>query len=77
MTVILEQLVAENDYDCDETFRSAARQRLEVARDDEDFANGRTVRNLFEEALDRHAVRVSGAEGTDATLRTLQPEDVM
>jgi hypothetical protein len=51
---------------------------LDRARQERDFANGRTVRNLYEEALRRQAGRLAplGELVTDAELATIEAADV-
>lgn len=50
-----------SQYKCDEDVRRAIAQIMEraVASKDENFGNGRYVRNLFEKAIERQAVRLS------------------
>jgi|GEM_PF-5915656 len=59
LTEIFENLVIENDYHVAEGAIQVIRDILDVVKDDEKFANGRTVRNLFEKVLMIHADRVA------------------
>jgi AAA+ superfamily predicted ATPase len=59
LTEIFENLVIENDYHVTEGAIQVIRDILDAAKDDEKFANGRTVRNLFEKVLMIHADRVA------------------
>ena len=59
LTDIFENLVVENDYHVAEGAIQVIRDILVAAKDDEKFANGRTVRNLFEKLLMIHADRVA------------------
>ena len=51
-----------SQYTCDQDVRNSIVQIMEraVARKDRNFGNGRYVRNLFEKAIQRQAVRLSG-----------------
>ena len=59
LTEIFENLVIENDYHVAEGAIQVIRDILDVVKDDEKFANGRTVRNLFEKVLMIHAEGLS------------------
>jgi len=59
LTKMFENLVVENDYHVAEGTIQVIRDILDAAKDDEKFANGRTVRNLFEKLLMIHADRVA------------------
>ena len=45
-------------------------EALAARADEPDFGNARTVRNLYEEALMRHAERVADAPGADLSALT-------
>ena len=53
--------VEKNQYVCDADVRNSIRDvmRLAVAKKDRNFGNARYVRNLFENAIQRQAVRLS------------------
>ena len=76
---ILERLCKEHGYKLSEPAAEYARglfNRMHEARG-ADFANGRTVRNAFEQALALHANRVGPLENpSDEVLCTLQVEDL-
>ena len=52
----------ESQYDCNEEVRNSLVQIMEyaISQNDENFGNGRYVRNLFEKSIQRQAVRLSG-----------------
>jgi AAA lid domain len=53
------------------------RAELDAMPRDETFGNGRAVRNLFEAAIGRHALRVAAlASASTADLSTLLPVDI-
>lgn len=55
-------LTEKSQYTCDQDVRNSIVQIMEraVAEKDRNFGNGRYVRNLFERAIQRQAVRLSG-----------------
>ena len=55
-------LAEKSQYDCNEEVRNSLAQIMEyaISQNDENFGNGRYVRNLFEKAIQRQAVRLSG-----------------
>lgn len=57
---ILDRMCVENDYQIDDETKSAINDYLfeMVNRKDENFANGRLVRNLYEDLVMAHAKRV-------------------
>jgi stage V sporulation protein K len=57
---IARMMCAERDYSMSEGFASKLRARLEEERGMRGFGNARTVRNIIEQSIRRHAVRVSG-----------------
>jgi stage V sporulation protein K len=77
--LIMERMSEENGYKLDESAATFIRALLAAmhARRGENFANGRDVRNLFEQALANQANRVGPLQNvTDEQLCTLQAQDV-
>lgn len=57
--------------------RAAFREKVETARRDRQFGNGRYVRNVFERSLNHQALRVSNSgEFTKESLTTITEEDI-
>jgi hypothetical protein len=53
------------------------RQKLEVAKTNKQFGNGRYVRNVFERSLNNQALRLSNlTEYTKEALVTITEEDI-
>jgi Holliday junction resolvasome RuvABC ATP-dependent DNA helicase subunit len=76
---ILGRMCDEHGYKLSESASTFTRSLLTAmhARRGENFANGRDVRNLFEQSLANQANRVGPMQNvTDEVLCTLQPEDV-
>ena len=68
-----------NQYDLAPESEAAAKQLFQEMYDqrDDNFGNGRDVRNTFEAAVSRHADRVAALESPSREdLSTLQPEDI-
>ncbi|WP_283135815.1 AAA family ATPase [Rhizohabitans arisaemae] len=63
------------EYDCPDDTVEAVRRRIATEPRGESFGNGRFVRNLFESARRRLAVRLVDQDVPDAELTTLHPED--
>lgn len=77
LVAILELLASSAEYDLDDETRTRAEVWFAEQERGVGFGNGRLARNLFEQAVARHATRVTEiAEPTDADLRTLTPEDL-
>jgi stage V sporulation protein K len=75
---ILEKLASENDYQMDEGAMQVMNDVLDVERSEDGFANGRTVRNLFEKVLLAHAERISSLERpTINDLKNITAADVL
>lgn len=75
---ILCSICKKNDYLLDEAAQTAIRTYLEeqVAEKTENFANGRLVRNLYDDLVMNHAKRVVGVESpTRDDLSTIKVED--
>ncbi|HEY8095442.1 MAG TPA: AAA family ATPase [Methylobacter sp.] len=78
LTEIFENLVIENDYHVAEGAIQVIRDILDAAKDDEKFANGRTVRNLFEKVLMIHADRVADfSNPTISDLKNITVDDAV
>lgn len=76
---IMGRMCDEHGYKLSESASTFIRSLLTAmhARRGENFANGRDVRNLFEQAIANQANRVGPMQNvTDEILCTLQPEDV-
>ena len=78
---IFEAMVADSDYTLTPEASEATQRLLErkwEARDSS-FGNARLVRNLVEESIQRHSVRLSAsvlADLTTAQLSSLEPADI-
>ena len=78
LTEIFENLVIENDYHVTEGAIQVIRDIFDAVKDDEKFANGRTVRNLFEQLLMIHADRVADfLNPTISDLKNITVDDVV
>jgi Holliday junction resolvasome RuvABC ATP-dependent DNA helicase subunit len=78
LTEMFENLVVENDYHVAEGAIQVIRDILDEAKDDEKFANGRTVRNLFEKLLMIHADRVADfSNPTISDLKNITVDDAV
>jgi len=78
LTEIFENLVIENDYHVTEGAIQVIRDIFDVVKDDEKFANGRTVRNLFEKVLMIHADRVADfLKPTISDLKNITVDDAV
>ena len=78
LEAILHSICQTNDYILTEEVKSQIRTYLEnvVAEKKRDFANGRLVRNLYEDLIMNHARRVSKLQHlTREDLCTIQVED--
>ncbi|MCW2917088.1 MAG: ATPase [Actinomycetia bacterium] len=75
--VQLFQRFAERDlYMLDEELRAELMARFARMRDDESFAYGRTVREMFEQSVARQAARLAGQDVTAATVARLSALDL-
>jgi len=76
---IFELMCAKNHYGLTETTREELRIGFQSLFDgrDEHFGNGRLARNLFEDAIRRHANRIIDISPITRELLTrLEPEDL-
>lgn len=76
---IFLRLAEANQYACSEDVRASLGEIMQraVAADDPNFGNGRYVRNLFERAIQRQAVRLAGVgDLTKAMLEELTLHDL-
>ncbi|WP_283135817.1 hypothetical protein [Rhizohabitans arisaemae] len=64
------------EYDCPDDTVEAVRRRIETEPRGESFGNGRFVRNLFESARRRLAVRLVDQDVQDFELTIIRPEDI-
>jgi hypothetical protein len=75
--VQLFQQFAERDlYMLDEELRVELMARFARTRDDDGFAGGRTVREIFEQTVARQAARLAGQDVTAATVARLTARDL-
>jgi stage V sporulation protein K len=68
---IAQQMALERDYKFSEDYRIALAERLEKERLLKNFGNARTVRNIIEQSIRKHAKRISETIGSSATLEEL------
>ncbi len=74
---ILERLARESDFDVEPQALDLAQQVMTQARLLANFGNGRTARQLFEFAVDKHADRVAtNVSPTSDDLQTVKAEDM-
>ena len=77
---IFARYAQKNDYDISTEAQEKLKSLLEdaVTHNDENFGNGRFVRNLFEKTLERQANRLSTIERpTLSQLKEILPEDIL
>ena len=74
---IADGFYSEQGYVLSEAGKVLLRQKLEVAKTNKQFGNGRYVRNVFERSLNNQALRLSNlAEYTKEALVTITEEDI-
>lgn len=74
---IADGLYSEQGYILDDAGRTLLREKLDTARVNKQFGNGRYVRNVFERSLNNQALRLSCvAEYTKEALVTITEEDI-
>jgi hypothetical protein len=77
LVTIFSRLGDEEQYHASPETLARVRAELDAMPRDETFGNGRAVRNLFEAAIGRHALRVADlASASTADLSTLLPVDI-
>lgn len=79
LTAIFRSLCEKYDYKLDEEAEKLVEERIQKleCEKDENFANARSVRNLFENIITNQATRVAGLEApTDEDMITIRTEDV-
>ncbi len=77
LLAIIDSLGEKAGYELDEGARATARTWLDAVPRDKGFGNGRLARNLFEDAVARHAGRVVAlTDPTDEQLTTLVAADI-
>ncbi|MBN6205560.1 AAA family ATPase [Ralstonia pickettii] len=59
MIQIAQKMLADQEYQADNGYMSALANRLWMEKDKKGFGNARTVRNIIEESIRMHSVRVS------------------
>lgn len=72
---IADYLAAKDHYTLTPNAKEALLKRVLREKLDETFGNGRTVRNLMEKAIIRHAVRAANSDPSQETYTTLTAED--
>lgn len=75
---ILEKMISEKNYSLTEAAKNKTKTIFEKVYKNEEYGNGRFVRNLFEQAVNRQASRIMKMEKaavTKETLFTLDEED--
>ena len=74
---IADGFYSEQGYVLSESGKVLLRQKLEVAKTNKQFGNGRYVRNVFERSLNNQALRLSNlTEYTKEALVTITEEDI-
>ena len=74
---IAEKMYSEQGYVLDEEGRELLREKLDKARQNEKFGNGRYVRNVFEKSLNSQALRLSGESNlSKESLVTITKDDL-
>ncbi|MCI7289597.1 MAG: stage V sporulation protein K, partial [Blautia sp.] len=74
---IADGFYSEQGYVLSEAGKVLLRQKLEVAKTNKQFGNGRYVRNVFERSLNNQALRLSNlTEYTKEALVTITEEDI-
>lgn len=77
LMLIADGLYSEQGYILNEAGKVALRQKLDVAKTNPQFGNGRYVRNVFERSLNNQALRLSNvSEYTKEALITITEEDI-
>lgn len=74
---IADDLYSDQGYVLSESGKAALRNKLNIAKADKQFGNGRYVRNVFERSLNNQALRLSNlTEYTKEALVTITEEDI-
>lgn len=74
---IAEGLYAEQGYVLSVDGKTALREKIEVARENKQFGNGRYVRNVFEKSLNNQALRLSAqSDYTKESLTVITEYDI-
>ncbi|MCD9901582.1 right-handed parallel beta-helix repeat-containing protein [Streptomyces sp. MT29] len=77
LVAIMESMCAQHQYELGEGTADALAAHFGAMDRDAGFGNGRAARGVFEEMVDRQAVRLSAqAQVTERDLRVLLPDDV-
>ncbi|MEV7189622.1 right-handed parallel beta-helix repeat-containing protein [Kitasatospora sp. NPDC093102] len=77
MVTIVDLMCGSNRYELEDETRTALGRYFREMKRGEDFGNGRTARKVFEEMVDRQAMRLAEqAEITAGELTRLLPEDL-
>ncbi|MDH6581422.1 SpoVK/Ycf46/Vps4 family AAA+-type ATPase [Streptomyces sp. SAI-133] len=77
LVAIMESMCAQHQYELGEGTAEALAAHFEAMPRDAGFGNGRAARGVFEEMVDRQAVRLASLDQVgESDLRLLLPEDV-
>ncbi|MFE1263282.1 right-handed parallel beta-helix repeat-containing protein [Streptomyces albogriseolus] len=77
LVAIMENMCAQHQYELGEGTAAALAAHFEAMPRDSGFGNGRAARGVFEEMVDRQAVRLASQDQVgERDLRLLLPEDV-
>ncbi|GHJ36947.1 right-handed parallel beta-helix repeat-containing protein [Streptomyces sp. TS71-3] len=77
LVAIMESMCAQHQYELEDSTRKALTVHFERMPRDASFGNGRAARQVFEEMVDRQAMRLGSlTDMTERDLRLLLPEDV-
>lgn len=77
LLLIADELYSEQGYVLSESGKKALREKIDEARHNKKFGNGRYVRNIYERSLNNQALRLSNQENcTTQILSTITEEDI-
>lgn len=77
LLMIADGLYSEQGYVLSENGKKAFRDKIETARSNKQFGNGRYVRNIYERSLNNQALRLSSEENyTKESLTVITEEDI-
>ncbi|MBT2599106.1 MULTISPECIES: AAA family ATPase [unclassified Oceanobacillus] len=71
MMQIAQKMLSEQDYFPDNDYLNSLANRLWIEKDKKGFGNARTVRNIIEESIRKHSVRVAQLEAPTRDALTL------
>lgn len=77
LMLIADGLYSEQGYELSENGKAAIREKIDKARTNKKFGNGRYVRNIYERSLNNQALRLSSEENyTKQSLSIITEEDI-